>query len=124
MRSGEAAKNSELFVKMLEKLDEHYPKAKVVHVIVDNYSIHHSQQTKEALRKMPRIKLVFLPPYSPDMNPIERFWQDLHANVTRNHRHETLRSLCMAVAAFLNAATPWLPGERPGWEKVMNAAKA
>lgn len=121
---GEAAKNSELFVKMLEKLDDHYSKAKVIHVIVDNYSIHHSQETKEALSKMPRIKLVFLPPYSPDMNPIERFWQDLHANVTRNHRHETLRSLCMAVAAFLNAATPWLPGACPGWEKVMNAAKA
>jgi len=26
-----------------------------------------------------------LPPYCPNDNRIERLWQDLHANVTRNH---------------------------------------
>jgi transposase len=34
-----------------------------------------------------------LPPYCPDANRIERVWQDLHANVTRNHRCKTLAQL-------------------------------
>jgi hypothetical protein len=51
-------------------------------------------------------------PYSPDHNRIERLWQDLHANVTRNHRHQTLDSLCEAVSQYLNWASPWLPLSR------------
>jgi transposase len=39
------------------------------------------------------IVLHFLPPYCPDANRIERVWQDLHANVTRNHRCKTLNQL-------------------------------
>jgi len=56
-----------------------------------------------------RIRLHFLPPYCPDHNAIERFWQDLHANVTRNHKHADLPSLCSAVAEYLDGASPWLP---------------
>lgn len=36
--------------------------------------------------------LPFLPPYCPDHNKIERVWQDLHANVTRNHNCPTIVS--------------------------------
>lgn len=43
---------------------------------------------------MPRIELHFLPPYSPQFNPIERVWLDLHANVTRNDR-------CITIAALM-----------------------
>ena len=35
----------------------------------------------------------FLPPYSPQFNPIERVWLDLHANVTRNHRCTTIEAV-------------------------------
>ena len=58
------------------------------------------------------LRLHFLPAYSPDHNRIERFWQDLHANVTRNHRHATLEALCHAVAAWLDAASPWPSSKR------------
>ncbi len=40
-----------------------------------------------------RVVLHFLPPYCPDANRIERVWQDLHANVTRNHRCKTMNKL-------------------------------
>ena len=41
-------------------------------VIMDNASIHKSEITK-ALIKKAGCTLIFLPPYSPDLNPIERF---------------------------------------------------
>ena len=39
----------------------------------------------------------------PNHNRIERLWQDLHANVTRNHRHRTIRTLLIAVLHWLEA---------------------
>lgn len=110
---GEGFKNSTLFVKMLEKLDQHYRKAKKIHVILDNYGIHKSHEVREARLRLPRIRLHFLPPYCPDHNKIERLWEDLHANITRNHRHTNLFDLCDAVARFLNAITPWISGRCP-----------
>jgi transposase len=48
-----------------------------------------------------RIALYFLPPYSPDYNRIERVWEDLHANVTRNHACPDIASLMRAVRYYL-----------------------
>ena len=96
-------KNSVLFIRLLWELVQRHADAKVVHVILDNYSIHHTQQVKTSL-KTPhgqRIKLQFLPPYCPDYNRIERTWQDLHANVTRNHRCKSMEELMQQVHDYL-----------------------
>lgn len=110
---GGSDKNSELFIDMLRTLDAHYGTAERIHVVLDNYGVHKSKATKAALREMPRIRLVFLPPYSPDHNLIERLWLDLHANVTRNHTHADLEPLCRDVGHFLDHVSPWTPRERP-----------
>ncbi len=110
---GEGYKNSTLFVKMLEKLEQHYRKAKKIHVVLDNYGIHKSHEAREARLRLPRIRLHFLPPYCPDHNKIERLWEDLHANITRNHRHTNLFDLCGAVTRFLNEISPWILGRCP-----------
>jgi transposase len=40
---------------------------------MDNASFHKSQRTKELIEKR-GARLLFLPPYSPDLNPIENYW--------------------------------------------------
>jgi len=45
-------------------------------VVLDNASFHHSSQAK-LLAAAHGVELVFLPPYSPDLNPIESFWAKL-----------------------------------------------
>lgn len=42
-------------------------------VIMDNASFHKSQKTRELIEEA-GCRLLFLPPYSPDLNPIEIFW--------------------------------------------------
>jgi transposase len=42
-----------------------------------------------------------LPPYCPKANRIERVWEDLHANVTRNHRCPDMKSLIREVRLWL-----------------------
>lgn len=95
-------KNSLLFLLLLWELTQRYPEAKVIHVILDNYSIHHTQQVKAALASEAgqRLRLHFLPPYCPDHNKIERAWQDLHANVTRNHHCHTMKELMKHVHRY------------------------
>ena len=94
-------KRSGLFIDLLRSLERGYSTARRIHVVVDNYSIHDSRQTSLALKSMPRIRLHFLPPYSPQFNPIERVWLDLHAEVTRNHRCETMDELMGEVEHYL-----------------------
>jgi transposase len=95
-------KNSWLFWDLLHKLTRVYAEAKVIHVILDNYGIHSSKIIAVALANFAsRIRLHFLPPYSPDDNAIERVWQDLHANVTRNHRCASMTELMCEVRYYL-----------------------
>ena len=96
-------KNSVLFIQMLWQLHLAYPVAKRIHVILDNYSIHSTQQVKRSLEtgNGSRFELHFLPPYCPDHNRIERLWQDLHAHVTRNHTCKNMKDLMRQVRAYL-----------------------
>lgn len=97
------SKNSQLFILQLWQLiGRDYPHAKRIHLILDNYRIHSSLQTKAALARLNgRVVLHFLPPYCPDHNRIERVWRDLHANVTRNHQCRTMKELMAEVYHWL-----------------------
>jgi transposase len=99
-------KNSLLFLELLYKLvTKTYRSARRIHLILDNYGIHDSQQVQLALKSAAaeKIKLHFLPPYCPDHNRIERVWKDLHDNVTRNHRCSGMEELMIEVRLYLNA---------------------
>jgi len=106
-------KNSTLFILLLWELHLHYPEAKTIHVILDNYSIHHTEQVRLTLATEAgqRFALHFLPPYCPDHNKIERTWQDLHANVTRNHRCSTMSQLMKNTRAYLRKRNQELQAE-------------
>jgi transposase len=95
-------KNSALFIALLERLVAYHAKTAVIYVIVDNYRIHDSKITQVALWKYRgRVRLHFLPPYCPNENKIERVWEDLHANVTRNHTCANIDRLMAEVRDYL-----------------------
>lgn len=75
-------------------------------MILDNYRIHTSQISQLALAGFGgRIVLHFLPPYCPNENKIERLWQDLHGEVTRNHNCPTMEELMRNVRQFIQPRT-------------------
>jgi transposase len=96
-------KNSRLFIDLLKKLLKEYPDREVIHVILDNYSVHSGRQTRAWLAEHGgKFRLHFLPPYSPDDNRIERkVWREVHANVTTNHRRTSIDALCAEVVWYL-----------------------
>lgn len=102
--TGASRKNSALFCLLLRLLAKTYAKARRIHLVIDNYGIHSSRETRRTLVDLGhRVVLHFIPPYCPDANRIERVWQDLHANVTRNHRCRSLRELLTGCRRYLQA---------------------
>lgn len=65
------------------------------HVVLDNSSIHKSQEVEKALEQV-GAKLVFLPPYSPDLNPIENLWSKVKS-VLRSLKPRTYGELQKAM---------------------------
>ena len=96
-------KTSYLFLDLLDKLAKVYAEAPRLHLVLDNYRIHSSKIVEAALRGYlaGRVVLHFLPPYCPDHNRIERIWEDLHANVTRNHTCRSMTALMREVRYYL-----------------------
>ncbi len=76
---------------------------KAIHVILDNYTIHSSRQTRLWLEEFgQKFRLHFLPPYCPDDNRIERkVWREMHANVTVNHRCRGIEERMNEVVYYL-----------------------
>ena len=118
-------RNSDLFIAFLRRAREAHPRAKRIHLIVDNCRAHSSLKVQRALATEfgGTIVLHFLPPYSPQHNPIERLWGELHANVTRNHRCKTIEALLAHVERFLNHAIPY-PGSRPSLARTTTRSVA
>lgn len=50
---------------------------------MDNASFHHSDKIKEMCSEA-AVKLLYLPPYSPEPNPIEEFFSELKSYIKRN----------------------------------------
>lgn len=106
-------KDTLLFIRLLWELHLRYPGARKIHVILDNYAIHSTEQVTQALATPAgqRIELHFLPPYCPDHNKIERTWQDFHAYVTRNHRCKDMAALMKNTRYFLRKKSKQLQAQ-------------
>lgn len=82
--------NTVTFFKFLIKVTRQYPNQKVV-MVLDNVKYHHAIRLKPILEKYKhKIELVYLPAYSPDLNPIERIWWYMRKKISHNRYLETM----------------------------------
>ncbi len=83
-------RNADLFLAHLDELRRRYRCHRVIHVICDNAAFHTTARCRKVKAYLERwghrIRIHFLPTYSPDTTPIERVWWHLHEEITRNHR--------------------------------------
>lgn len=75
--------DSSSICEFLLKLRKANPDSHWIHVILDNARVHKNKEVHEFAEKW-RIKLHYLPPYSPNLNPIERVWKLMHEHVRYN----------------------------------------
>lgn len=79
-------------------------------VIADNLSAHKDTKVKEMIENR-GASIVFLPAYSPDLNPIEKMWSKVKENI-RSLAPRTYEALIKAIATALSAVTPL---DAKGW---------
>lgn len=82
--------------RLFEKLDEH----KKYVFILDNASWHKTDIIKKYLARHRNVKVEYLPPYSPELNPIETVWKITRANMTNSRFYENLDMLQEALENF------------------------
>jgi transposase len=82
--------NAQLTLTLLEKIESGYPEAVSIHVFCDNAAYYHSRKVRDYLATS-RIRLEFPPPYSPNLNLIERLWRFMHKQVSYNRWYRTFR---------------------------------
>jgi transposase len=95
--------NAETFQEFLSKLFQHRNKNRKTVIILDNARYHHAILLNPWLEKNQKsISLEFLPPYSPNLNPIERVWKMTRRLCTHNKYFPNLNDLVDAVSKQLN----------------------
>lgn len=86
-------------VDLLRQIEKACPLAKSIYVILDNAKYHHAEIVKEFLEKS-KIKLTFLPTYSPNLNLIERLWRFFKKKIIYNRYYEKFRDFKTACLCF------------------------
>jgi len=74
-------------IDLFEQIERANPLAKRITIICDNARYYRSKAVAEYLENS-RIELLFLPPYSPNLNLIERFWKFFKRKVLYNRYYE------------------------------------
>lgn len=67
---------------------DQFPEMKNFYIIMDNAPIHMSDSITSFI-KMRGYRAIYLPPYSPEINPIENFWSAIENSVKRSVFKET-----------------------------------
>ena len=70
------------FIEQLLPLCGRWPEPNSV-LVMDNASFHHTERIEQLCYEA-KVKLVYLPPYLPDLNPIEEFFAELKAFIKRS----------------------------------------
>jgi transposase len=97
--------NGKTTIEFLKHLKLSYPSAKKLHVILDQSGYHRSELVQE-FAKTEKIELHYLPPYSPNLNPIERLWKVMNEKIRNNHFFKSAKEFRDAITEFFEKILP------------------
>jgi transposase len=91
------------FANHLRHIGRVYPRAKYSRVVllIDNAPWHRGALIDGAMAENPHLEFKRLPSYSPQLNPVERFWKKLRRRATHNRLFDTLADLKSSIRATL-----------------------
>jgi hypothetical protein len=78
----------------------------MINVILDQARYHTCNEVKGWLMLNPRIRLHYLPAYSPNLNAIEPCWKIMHEHTTNNTYHPSFKRFTEKIWDFLHHTFP------------------
>lgn len=91
--------NAQSTLVLFQKIEHKYENAKMIYIVCDNARYYKSRLIQEYLARS-RIKMISLPPYSPNLNLIERFWEFFRRKVLNNRYYETFSEFVRSCKNF------------------------
>lgn len=96
--------NADSTISFLKKIEVAYPNKNRIHLFSDNARYYKNKAVKNHLEHS-KIILHFLPPYSPNLNPIERLWKWMKEQVMYNTYYEYFEDFKLAIIGFLESVS-------------------
>lgn len=97
--------NSETIQTFFTELRAENGSNKRIHLILDGAGYHRAKIVKDKADEL-NIKLHFLPPYSPNLNPIERLWKIMNEHVRNNKYFATAKEFRDKIDEFFSQTLP------------------
>ena len=97
--------NAETVIDFLHQIKSTYPAAKKIHLILDQAGYHRDAQVKIVAKAL-KIRLHYLPPYSPNLNPIERLWKVMNEYARNNRFFKSSKDFKQAIYDFFKITVP------------------
>ena len=97
--------NGDSIMDFFEQVKAFYADKKRIHLVLDGAGYHRSQVVKEKAQEL-GITLHFLPPYSPNLNPIERLWKVMNEKVRNNRYFATAKEFRRSIDNFFDVTLP------------------
>lgn len=93
--------NANATISFFQKIEATYPNKNKIHVFCDNARYYKNQVVREYIERS-KITLHFLPPYSPNLNPIERLWKWMKERVIYNAYYPEFDEFKSAILGFFS----------------------
>ena len=97
--------NSETIQQFFIELRQHDNSSKRIHLILDGAAYHRANAVKDKAKEL-NIELHYLPPYSPNLNPIERLWKVMNEHVRNNKYFATAKEFRQTIDDFFDKKLP------------------
>ena len=81
----------------------------MIYLILDNARYYHANLVSEFVKQHPRIKLMFLPSYSPNLNLIERLWLFFEKKILYNRYYRDLPTFEQVTLHFFRNLKQYRP---------------
>jgi transposase len=99
--------NQETTIEFLEQIQEKYQTKNNVFLFTDNARYYRAKKVQTYLERT-NITMIFLPPYSPNLNPIERLWKFMKQNIIGGNYFEKFADFKNSIVDFLENPKPYL----------------
>ena len=92
------------FLHLLHKIERRYPDDKML-IVMDNGAVHHSWKVGKFFNERDNMKPLFLPPYSPDLNPEEYVHNVLRDKLLNNRNFKSTKQIGFVIDRFVKQMT-------------------
>ncbi|CAB9544614.1 Mobile element protein [Bathymodiolus brooksi thiotrophic gill symbiont] len=97
--------NGESIIDFFEKIKAQYASSHCINIVLDGAGYHRSSVVVEKAKEL-NIKLHYLPPYSPNLNPIERLWKVMNEHARNNKYFATAKEFRHQINHFFDRTLP------------------